>query len=277
MEHPIWVTVIVNRLLGKPALALLAALHIQPSSTEYPIPNHVSMEILVFLVSAIFFLWLRSRISADRPGGTQQCMEMLLTNGMGVGVNDLLEESVGHGWEKYVPMIGSIGIFVLICNLISLVPTLESPTAQVSVPLGCAVVVFVYYNWCGIVKHGLLGHGKHFLGPDLGMHWIVQVLFSILMGAIESVSHLARLLSLTVRLWVNMLVSEMLYGMFLGLLLALYLYLAKINVALQAFFVLPLLLPILFMVLHVFVAVLQAFVFTILPIIYVSGAVAEEH
>lgn len=270
MEHPIWVTVIVNRLLGKPALALLAALHIQPSSQEYPIPNHVSMEILVLVLSVIFFLWLRSRISAGRPGATQQCMEMLLTNSMDVGVNDLLKESVGHGWEKYAAMLGSIGIWVLFCNLISLFPTLESPTGiSVSVPLGCAIVVFVYYNWTGMVRHNPLGHAKHFLGP-------IPVM-APLMLPIEIVSHLARLLSLTVRLWVNMLVSEMLYGMFLGLILALYLYLAKINVALQAFFVLPLFLPIIFMLLHIFVAVLQAFVFTILPVIYVSGAVAEEH
>lgn len=277
MEHPIWVTVIVNRLLGKPALALLAALHIRPSNPEYPIPNHVSMEILVFLLCVIFFLRLRGRISADRPGATQQCMEMLLTNSMDVGVNDLLKESVGHGWEKYVAMLGTIGIWVLICNLMSLVPTLDSPTASVSVPLGCAVVVFLYYNWTGIVKHNPFGHLKHFFGPDLGMNWIVQVLFALLMFPIETVSHFARLLSLTVRLWVNMLVSELLYGMFLGLLLALYLYLAKINVILHAFFVLPLFLPILFILLHIFVAVLQAFVFTILPVIYVSGAVAEEH
>src|SRR5271157_6435017 len=147
MEHPIWVTVVVNRLLGKPALALLSALHIQPSNPDYPIPTHISMEILVFLISAVFFLWLKARISADRPGATQQCMEMLLTNSMDVGVEDLLRESVGHGWERYVAMLGSIGIWVLICNLISLVPTLESPTAQVSVPLGCAIVVFVYYNY----------------------------------------------------------------------------------------------------------------------------------
>ena len=65
-------------------------------------------------------------------------------------------------------MLGSIGIFVLLNNLVSLVPTLESPTAQVSVPLGCAIVVFIYYNWTGIVKHGPLGHGKHFLGPGAG-------------------------------------------------------------------------------------------------------------
>ncbi len=269
MEHPIWVTVVVNRLFGKLALALLAALHIQPSNPEYPIPTHVSMEILVLVVSVVFFLWLRSRISVDRPGATQQCMEMLLTNPMSVGVHDLLEESVGHGWEKYVSMIGAVGIFVLFCNLISLVPTLESPTAVVSVPLGCAIVVFLYYNWSGIAIHGPLGHAKHFLGPVLAM--------SPLMLPIELISHSARLLSLTVRLWVNMLVSELLYGIFLGLLLELYLYLSKINVALQSLIVLPLLLPIIFIALHIFVAVLQAFVFTILPVIYVSGAVAEEH
>jgi F-type H+-transporting ATPase subunit a len=269
MEHRNWVTVIVNRLLGKPAIALLAALHIQPANLAYPIPNHVSTEILVFLLSIVFFLWLKGRISVDRPGATQQSMEMLLRNGMCVGVNDLLEESVGRGWEKYVAMIGSIGIFVLFCNLISLIPTLDAPTAVVSVPLGCAIVVFLYYNWCGIAKQGPLGHGKHFLGPVL--------LMSPLMLPIEIISHSARLLSLTVRLWVNMLVSELLYGIFLGLLLELSLFLSKINVGLRAMFVLPLFLPIIFMALHIFVAVLQAFVFTILPVIYVSGAVAEEH
>ncbi|HXW55118.1 MAG TPA: F0F1 ATP synthase subunit A [Candidatus Cybelea sp.] len=269
MEHQIWVTVIVNRVLGKPALALLSALHIHPANPAYPVPWYVSMEILVFLLSIVFFLWLRSRLSVDRPGATQQSVEMLLTNPMKVGVNDLLEESVGHGWQKYVPMIGAIGIWVLFCNLISVVPTLSSPTAQVSVPLGCATVVFLYYNWTGLVKYGPLGHGKHFLGPVLAM--------SPLMLPIELISHSARLLSLTVRLWVNMLVSELLYGIFLGLLLDLYAYLAKLNVALHSLFILPLLLPIVFIALHIFVAVLQAFVFTILPVIYVSGAVAEEH
>jgi F-type H+-transporting ATPase subunit a len=269
MEHPIWVTVIVNRVLGKLTLALLAALHIHPRNPAYPIPYYISMEILVFLLSIVFFLWLKTRISVERPGATQQCVEMLLTNPMSVGVHDLLEESVGHGWQKYVSMIGTIGIFVLFCNLISVVPTLASPTAQVSVPFGCAIVVFLYYNWTGLVKYGPLGHGKHFLGPVPAM--------SPLMLPIELISHSARLLSLTVRLWVNMLVSELLYGIFLGLLLELYVYLSKMNVALHALFILPLLLPIVFIALHIFVAVLQAFVFTILPVIYVSGAVAEEH
>jgi F-type H+-transporting ATPase subunit a len=188
---------------------------------------------------------------------------------MGVGVRDLLEDNVGHGGEKYLPMLGSIGIFVLLNNLISLVPTLESPTAQVSVPLGCAIIVFLYYNWTGITKHGPLGHGKHFLGPVLAM--------SPIMLPIEIVSNLARLLSLTVRLWVNMMVSETLYVLFLGLMLELYLFLGKLGAAGYVGAVIPLVGPIPFIVLHIFVAVLQAFVFTILPVIYVAGAVAEEH
>jgi len=269
VEQPIWVTVWVNRLLGKAALALLAALHIQPSNPEYPIPTHISMEIFIFLLAIIFFLWLRTRISVDRPGATQQCMEMLLTNPMGVGVKDLLDDNVGHGAEKYVPMLGSIGIFVLLCNLISLIPTLESPTAVVSVPFGLAIVVFIYYNWTGIAKHGPFGHAKHFLGPVLPM--------SPIMLPIEIISNLARLLSLTVRLWVNMFVSEMLYGLFLGLTLVLFLFVGQLNKAGYILGIVPLLVPVVFILLHVFVAVLQAFVFTILPVIYVSGAVAEEH
>lgn len=269
VEQPLWFTVYLNRLLAKPVLALLAALHIHPESTTYPIPNHIAMEVLALLIAVIFFLWLRARISVDKPGSTQQCMEALLTNSMGVGVRDLLEDNVGHEAKKYVAMLGSIGIFVLLNNLVSLVPTLESPTAQVSVPLGCAIVVFIYYNWTGIVKHGPLGHGKHFLGPVLAM--------SPIMLPIEIVSNLARLLSLTVRLWVNMLVSETLYVLFLGLMLELSIFLEHLNKAGYVGAVIPLLGPIPFILLHIFVAVLQAFVFTILPVIYVAGAVSEEH
>jgi F-type H+-transporting ATPase subunit a len=269
VEQPIWITVLVNRLLGKAALALLAALHIQPSNPDYPIPTHIAMELLVFLIAIVFFLWLKGRISVDRPGGTQQCMEMILTNPMGVGVRDLLDDNVPHGGEKYVAMLGSIGIFVLLCNLISLVPTLESPTAVVSVPFGLAIVVFLYYNWAGIVKHGPFGHAKHFLGPVPAM--------SPIMLPIELISNLARLLSLTVRLWVNMFVSEMLYGLFLGLTLVLFIFMGKLNSLGYILGIVPLLVPVIFILLHIFVAVLQAFVFTILPVIYVSGAVAEEH
>jgi F-type H+-transporting ATPase subunit a len=204
-------------------------------------------------------------------------METLFTNSMGVGINDLLVENVAHGWEKYVGMLGSIAMFVLMCNLISLIPSLESPTAQVSVPFGCAIVVFVYYNWCGLKKHGALGYGKHFLGPDMQMPPPISWIIALLMLLIETVSNLARLLSLTVRLWVNMMVSELLYGLFVGLMLELFLFLGKVNPVGYIAVILPLTVPIAFILLHIFVAVLQTFVFTILPVIYVSGAVAEEH
>ena len=268
-EHVLWITALLNGIFGKPVAAILSAMHIKPNNPAYPIPNHVSMEILVFAVAIVFFLWLKGRLSVERPGATQQCMEMILTNPLDLGVLDLLENNIGHNGIQYLSMLGSIGIFVLMCNLISLIPTLESPTAQVSVPFGLAVVVFVYYNWCGIFRHGPLGHAKHFLGPNIYM--------SPIMLPIEIISNFARLLSLTVRLWVNMFVSELLYGIFLGLLLELFIFLGKLNVTGYVAVILPLGVPVIFIVLHIFVAVLQAFVFTILPVIYVAGAVGEEH
>ena len=98
-----------------------------------------------------------------------------------------------------------------------------------------------------------------------------------IMLPIEIVSNLARLLSLTVRLWVNMVVSELLYVTFLGLTLALFLFAGKLNALGYALAPVPLLVPCIFILLHIFVGFLQAFVFTLLPIIYVGGAVGEEH
>jgi F-type H+-transporting ATPase subunit a len=267
-ENILGITKLINALLGKPTLALLSALHIQPNNPQYPIPNQIAMELLVFAVAAVFFLWLRSRLSVDNPGGTQQCVEALLHNSMNLGVQDLLDNNIGHGADQYLPMIGSVGLFVLFANLISVVPGLASPTAETSVPLGCAIVVFVYYNWAGLRKHGPLGYGKHFLGPTLAL--------SPLMVVIEAVSHLARLLSLTVRLWVNMMVSEMLYVIFLGLTVGLFAFAGSASPAGYALAPVPILSAI-FIILHIFVAFVQAFVFTILPVIYLSGAVAEGH
>jgi F-type H+-transporting ATPase subunit a len=268
-DQVLGVTKLINALLGKPVLALLTALHIHSENPQYPIPNHIAMEVVVFLVAIVFFTWLKGRLSVENPGGTQQCMEMLLTNPMGVGAQDLLEDTAGHNALKYLPMVGSIGLFVLLSNLLSLVPGLFSPTAEKTVPLGCAIVVFLYYNWAGVLHHGPAGYGKTFLGPVLAM--------SPIMAVVEVFSHLARMLSLTVRLWVNMLVSELLYATFLGLTVSLFLFVGKLNGLGYLLAPIPLLAPCLFILLHIFVAFVQAFVFTLLPIIYVGGAVAEEH
>jgi len=268
-EQILGVTRLVNALLGKPAAALLAALHIHPASQAYPIPDHVAMELVVFLIAIAFFTWLKGRLSVDNPGATQQCMESLLTNSMGVGARDLLEDMAGHGSMKYLPMVGSIGMFVLMSNLISLVPGFSSPTAEKTVPLGCAIIVFLYYNWAGILHHGPVKYSKQFMGPLLAM--------SPMMVIVEVLSHLARMLSLTVRLWVNMLVSELLYMTFLGLTLTLFLFVGKLNGLGYILAPIPLLAPCVFILLHIFVAFVQAFVFTLLPIVYVGGAISEEH
>ncbi len=268
-EQVLGVTKLVNWLFAKPALALFALLHIQPASTEYPIPNFFAMELVVFAFAIVFFLWLRARMSAERPGATQQCMEFFLTNPMGIGVKDLLDDIVGHGSGKYLPVLGTIGMFILISNLAALVPGFMSPTAESSVPLACAVVVFIYYNYLGIKHHGAGGYGKTLLGPVWWLSWLI--------GPVETISHFARMLSLTVRLWANMLVGEMIYIIFLGLTVGMFDFLRHANPVGYISGVIPVGIPLALLVFHVFEALLQAFIFTILAIVYLGLAFAEEH
>jgi F-type H+-transporting ATPase subunit a len=263
------VTKAVNLLLGKPAAVLLALLHIVPRNPRYPIPNFFAAELIVIAISVLFFLWLRGRISADQPGGTQQAMEMLLTNPMGVGVKDLLDDIVGHGAEKYIAMMGTIGIFILFSNLAALVPGMMSPTADVTVPLACAVIVFVYYNRFGFREHGAIGYGKTLMGPVPAI--------SPIMIVVETFSHFARMLSLTVRLWANMMVSELIYVSFLGLSIALFSFLGHLHPAGYISGIVPVGIPMALNLFHIFEAVLQAFIFTILAIVYLGMATAEEH
>ena len=100
-EQILGITKLVNLLLGKPALALLRLLHIQPANLQYPIPNHIAMEFLVFLIAVVFFLWLRARLSVDKPGATQQCMEMLIHNPMSLGVGGLAGK---QHWSRGRPL-----------------------------------------------------------------------------------------------------------------------------------------------------------------------------
>src|ERR1700741_829232 len=116
-EHASWITEVVNRYLGGAALALLSALHIRPENPKLPIPEDVVMGLLVLLVATIFTLWVRSCLSVERPGASQQVAELLLKNTLGVGILDVLEENAGHHWERYVPIVGSVSIFVLLANL----------------------------------------------------------------------------------------------------------------------------------------------------------------
>src|SRR5271154_7579148 len=255
-EHLNWFAVLLNKWLGGVALAVLSAFHVTPKDSTYPIPNFVAASLLVVLISMLFFLWLRPRISVDRPGGTQQVMEMLLTNPMGVGIRDLLDENIDHGARDYLPLVGSISIFILFANAISLMPAFESPTSHPSVPLACAILTFAYYNWSGLRHHGPIGYAKHFAGP---VWWLAWLIFPV-----EIISHTARLLSLTVRLWANIFASELIYVIFLGLLLEPTVALGHHNAILGwgGLGIFAATLPGLFILLHLFVAGVQAFGFT---------------
>ena len=105
--HISWFTVLLNKLLGGPALALLNALHIKPNNPATPIPEHVAMELIAFILVAIGALYLKSRLSVERPGGFQQVCEMLLTNPLKFGIRDLLDENIPHhGGRKFIPLVG---------------------------------------------------------------------------------------------------------------------------------------------------------------------------
>src|ERR1700733_3365520 len=118
-EHAKWITIFVNQHFGNIAIAVLHALHIQPSHPDLPIPEYVVMELVVFAIAAVATLWLRPQLSVDNPGGAQQIAEMLFTNPVGFGIRDVLEENAHDKKGKYVPMVGSVAVFILLSNMLS--------------------------------------------------------------------------------------------------------------------------------------------------------------
>jgi len=237
-------TAFLNKYFGGVALSLLHALHITPENAKAPITNTVAMELLVFVILLLLFLIVRSRLSVENPGGLQHVMEGL--HGFIQGQSD---EIIGPHSETYTPYLVSLFVFILVCNLIGLVPGFESPTADPSVPLGCAVISFVYYNLMGVRKQGPLHYALHFTGPVWWLAW--------LMLPIEIISHLARMLSLTIRLFANMFAGDM--------------------VTLVFFSLVPLGVPVLFLGLHIGVSFLQAYIFVLLVTVYLAGAVETAH
>lgn len=275
-EHVLWITRFVNHVLGPTAVSLLLKLHITPNP-DHPIPQHVVLGAVVVLLGAVLALIVRSRLSVEKPGALQQVAELLLTNPIGFGIKDLLEENVRHGAKKMIPFVGSISIFVLFSNLLGAFPNtfLIAPTGAVSVPLACAILTFLYFNYYGFAHHGM---GKYILtfagSPHSWGDWVL----AILLFPVEIISTCARLLSLTVRLWANMYASDLIYVIFLGLLAggtsAGY---AKSPVLGFVLGIFPATIPVLFIGLHIFVAVVQAYVFTVLPSVYLGLATADEH
>ena len=243
MPEQLWFTEILNHLFAGPVTGLLQALHIHPEYPQAPISNAVAMQLLVFLFLVAVFSLVRSRLSVDNPGGLQHVFE-----GAHGFVEGQSQEIIGHHSERYTPFLMTLTFFILISNLLGLIPGFESPTAVTVVPLGCAICAFVYYQSQGFRQHGI-AYLKHFMGP---MWWL-----AIIMIPIEIISHLARMLSLTVRLYANMFAGDMVTWVFFSLV--------------------PIGVPILFLGLHLGVSLLQTYIFVLLTMVYLSGAVAEEH
>src|SRR6266446_10196755 len=197
MPEQLWFTELLNHLFASPVTVLLRLLHVEPQYPQAPITNPVAMQLLVFLFLVLLFALVRSRLSVDKPGALQHIFE-----GAHGFVEDQSHEIIGHHSEPYTPFLMTLAFFILLSNLLGLIPGFESPTADKVVPLGCAVCAFIYYHVQGIRKKGIGTYAAHFLGPsDSSMPLFIRVPLSILMLPIEIVSHLARLLSLTVRLW----------------------------------------------------------------------------
>jgi len=180
------------------------------------------------------------------PSGAQNVMEAYLNGVLQMGKDVMGEENA----RRYVPLVATIGLFVAIANLIGVVPGFEAPTAFLEMPLTLALVVFVYYNYEGIKRQGVVKYFKHFLGPVWWLYW--------LMFPIEIVSHFSRLVSLSFRLFGNVKGDDM----FLMVILMLA----------------PWFLPMIPFALLTFMAFLQAFIFMMLTTVYIGSAIAvEEH
>jgi len=274
-EHISQITHWVNHVFGPLALRLLHSLNLQPADFEKPIPEQVVMSVLVLVIVTVLALLLRSRLSVERPGAFQQGAELLLTNPLGFGIKDLLEENCGHDAYKFIAFTGSVSIFVLFANLLSIFPAFTSPTGNAVVPLACAILTFIYFNYQGIRHHGLGGYLLTFAGsPKHFGDWLL----AILLFPVEIISTTARLLSLTVRLWANIFASDLIYLIFLGLLVGPVQWGWAKSAFLGLFLaIFPVVIPIAFVGLHIFVSIIQAYIFTVLPSIYIGGAIAEEH
>jgi len=241
METELGITRVFNDYL--PGLGNAALKLVGMAREPRPWVNFVVMQILVAALLMIVFAILRTRLSVDRPGKLQHTLELVYEF-----VEGQAEDQVGHAAQHYLSFFGTIFIFILACNLAGIIPAFESPTMYAPVTCGCALATFFYYNLMGIQAHGFK-YILTFMGPKW---WLAPLMFPI-----EIISHMARPLSLTIRLYANMFAGTQVTLVFLGM----------------TYFIIP----VIFMGLHVFVGVIQAYIFMLLTMAYVGGSVASEH
>ncbi|MGA8087402.1 MAG: F0F1 ATP synthase subunit A [Terracidiphilus sp.] len=244
MEEALGITSLLNRLFAGPVDALLHMVGVHPANPAAPINDTFAIELLVVLGFIVLFVWIRASLSVEKPP-VQQHIAELLHEFIGGEAHTI----IGHGYERFQAFVCCLFLFILTCNLLGLIPGIAPPTSSAVVPFGLAVSVFIYYNFYGVKDKGIIGYLKHFAGP---VWWIAWLLFPI-----EVISNLARMMSLTIRLWANMFAGDL--------------------VTLVFFSLIPFAIPIVFLLLHVLVSLVQALVFTYLPMIYLGEATRQEH
>lgn len=196
------------------------------------------------MILLIIFAFLAVRKIDIIPSGAQNVFEILIS-----GLEEFMVDITGEEGRPFFPLIATVFLYIATCNLLGLIPGFFPPTASINTTLSCALTVVVFTHVIGIKFHGAK-YIKHFLGP---VWWLAPLIL-----VIELIGHLARILSLSIRLFGNITGHELVLGILF--LLA------------GAFFA-----PLPIMALGLFVAILQAFVFLILSIIYFAGAMEEAH
>jgi F-type H+-transporting ATPase subunit a len=247
MPQSFVLTHLLNQLFGGLLAAGFHAVGLpadKASAQAASVVSAFTIEVLVAAALIAFFLAVRGTLSVEKPGPVQHIAELIHE-----AIGDQAEQVIGHGYQRFQAYVTCIFLFVLCNNLVGLIPGIEAPTTSIMVTLGLAVPTFLYYNYYGVKEQGVVGYIKHFAGPVWWMAWLIF--------PIEVVSHLARVMSLSVRLYANMFAGDL--------------------VTLVFFSLVPVGIPVIFLGLHLFVSLIQAFVFTLLTMIYLSLAVAHEH
>jgi F-type H+-transporting ATPase subunit a len=245
-ETPLLIVDVFNAVLGPPVTAAMGALgfHLDPA---HPIPPFMVMILIIVLGLTGLCLFVRSRLSVEHPGKLQILME----DGVQALVG-MMEQWIGPKGPRYLPLVGTLFVFILCSNYLGLVPGFMAPTSSINVTLGCALTIWVYYHFHGFKEQGVVNYIKHFALPPGSPIWMAPLMFII-----EIISHLSRVMSLSLRLFGNIFGEELVIAILFGLV--------------------PFIIPLPMMFLGLITGGLQAFIFVLLSIIYLQGAVGVEH
>ena len=245
MLSNLWFTRLLNQLFAPAVVALMNKVGVHPADPAQPISDTYALEVLVALCLVVFFLIVRFTLSVEKPNPAQQIAE-IIHEFTGSHAQQIIG---GHNYERFQAFTTCVFLFIVINNLLGLIPGIVTPTSAPVVPLGIALCTFIYYHFYGFKENGFVGYMKQFAGPIWWISW--------LMFPIEIISHCARVMSLTIRLYANMFASDL--------------------VTLVFFSLVPIAIPAVFLGLHAGVSLIQAYVFMLLSMIYLSVAVSHEH